>query len=84
MNDVTQGGGSRWSADFGSYQPSEVRMIGANDSGDWMGSRNTDWILAVPNGWNLIRFMTNQTNYTSTSKVNYGTVKLGSKRRNFL
>ena len=58
MNDVTQAGGSRWSADFGTYTPSEVRMIGAGNSNDWMGSRNTDWILGVPNGHNLIRFMT--------------------------
>ena len=79
MNDVTQAGGSRWSADFGSFEPSEVRMIGANDTGDWMGSRNTDWILGVPNGYNLIRFMTNQTNYTSTSKVSYGQVSSGPK-----
>ena len=79
MNDVTQGGGSRWSADFGTYYPSEVRFIGAGNSTNWMGSRNTDWILTVPSGWNLIRFMTNQTNYTSTSKVNYGTVSSGPK-----
>ena len=79
MNDVTQSGGSRWSADFGTYQPTEVRMIGAGDSANWMGSRNTDWILGVPSGQNLIRFMTNQTNYTNTSKTSYGTVSSGPK-----
>ena len=79
MNDVTQNGGSRWSADFGSFVPTEVRMIGAGNSTDWMGSRNTDWILEVPSGHNLIRFMTNQTNYTNTSKTNFGTVPSGPK-----
>ena len=79
LNDVTQNGDTRWSADFGTYITSEVRVIGCSDTADWMSNRSTDWIYQVPTNQNLIRFLTNQTNYTSTSQVNFGDVS-GPKR----
>ena len=79
MIDVTQAGTSMWSADFGTYTTSEVRVIGCSGSVDWMANRSTDWIYQVPSNQNLIRFLTNQTNYTSTSPVNFGSVS-GPKR----
>ena len=78
MIDITQGATSVWSADFGTYTTTEVRVIGCSNTSDWMTNRSTDWIYQVPSGQNLIRFLTNQTNYTSTSKTAYGTV--GSKQ----
>ena len=80
MIDVTQAGTSRWSADFGTYTTTEVRVIGCSNTADWMTNRSTDWIYQVPSNQNLIRFLTNQTNYTSTSKVAYGTVTSGPKQ----
>ncbi len=80
MNDVTQNGTTLWSADFGTYITSEVRVIGCSDTSDWMSNRSTDWIYQVPSNQNLIRFLTNQTNYTSTSNVNFGNVTSGPKR----
>ena len=78
--DVTQNGNSMWSADFGTFTPSEVRVIGCGDTNDWMNNRTTDWIYGIPSGHNLIRFLTQQTNYTSTSSVTFGTVPSGSKQ----
>ena len=80
MSDVTQNGTSLWSADFGTYTTSEVRVIGCSDTSDWMSNRSTDWIYQVPSNQNLIRFLTNQTDYTSTSQVNFGSVTSGPKR----
>ena len=80
MNDVTQNGTTLWSADFGTYITSEVRVIGCSDTSDWMSNRSTDWIYQVPTNQNLIRFLTNQTDYTSTSQVNFGSVTSGPKR----
>ena len=80
LNDVTQSGDTRWSADFGTYITSEVRVIGCSDTSDWMSNRSTDWIYQVPSNQNLIRFLTNQTNYTSTSNVEFGNVTSGPKR----
>ena len=80
MIDVTQGGSSMWSADFGTYTTTEVRVIGCSNTADWMTNRSTDWIYQVPSSQNLIRFLTNQTNYTNTSKTAYGTVSSGPKQ----
>jgi len=80
LSDVTQGGGSRWSADFGTYTTTEVRCIGCIDTADWMTNRSSDWIYQVPSSQNSIRFFTNQTNYTNTSKVAYGQVTSGPKQ----
>ena len=80
MNDVTQNGTTLWSADFGTYITSEVRVIGCSNTNDWMSNRSTDWIYGVPSNQNLIRFLTNQTDYTSTSQVNFGSVTSGPKR----
>ena len=67
MNDVTQNGTtSGGGTDFGFNEPSEVRFIGCNDTANWMGSNNLLIGSSVPSGQNLIRFLTNQTNYTST------------------
>lgn len=80
LADVTQDGNSRWSADFGTFTTTEVRMIGCGDTSDWMSNRTTDWIYQVPSSQNLIRFLTNQTNYTNTSKVAFGQVSSGPKQ----
>ena len=72
LTDVTQDGGSRWSADFGTYTTTEVRVIGCSDSSDWMSNRTTDWIYIVPSNQTAMRFFTNQTNTTDTSKVDFG------------
>ena len=80
MVDVSQNGTSMWSADWGTYMPSEVRVIGCSNSDDWMNDRTTDWIYGVPSGHNLIRFLTNQTDYNSTSTVTFGTVPSGGKQ----
>ena len=80
MIDVTQNGNTRWSADFGTYITSEVRVIGCSNTSDWMSNRSTDWIYQVPSNQNLIRFLTNQTDYTSTSNVEFGNVTSGPKR----
>lgn len=72
LTDVTQDGGSRWSADFGTFTTTEVRVIGCSDSSDWMANRTTDWIYIVPSNQTAMRFFTNQTNTTSTNKVNQG------------
>ena len=80
MVDVTQSGSSMWSADFGTYTTTEVRVIGCSNTSDWMTNRSTDWIYQVPSNQNLIRFLTNQTDYTSTSKTAYGTVTSGPKQ----
>jgi len=81
MVDITQSSGSSaWSADFGTYVTSEVRVIGCSNTTDWMTNRTTDWIYQVPSNQNLIRFLTNQSNYTSTSKTAYGTVSSGPKQ----
>ena len=80
MIDVTQNSDSKWSADFGTYTPTEVRIIGCSNATDWMTNRSTDWIYQVPSSQNLIRFLTNQTNYTNTSKTAYGTVPSGGKQ----
>ena len=79
LNDVSQNGTTLWSADFGTYTTSEVRVIGCSDTSDWMSNRSTDWIYQVPSNQNLIRFLTNQSDYTSTSQVDFGTVS-GPKR----
>ena len=78
--DVTQNGTSMWSADFGTYTPTEVRVIGCGDSTNWMLNRTTDWIYGVPSGHNLIRFLTNQTNYTTGNQTAFGQVPSGSKQ----
>ena len=80
MIDVTQANTSRWSADFGTYTTTEVRVIGCSNTTDWMANRSTDWIYQVPSSQNLIRFLTNQTNYTNTGKTAYGTVTSGPKQ----
>ena len=80
MIDVTQANTSRWSADFGTYTTTEVRVIGCSNTADWMSNRSTDWIYQVPSNQNLIRFLTNQTNYTNTSKTAYGTITSGPKQ----
>jgi hypothetical protein len=82
MIDVTQNGDSKWSADFGTYTPAEVRIIGCSNSSDWMGNRTTDWIYVVPSNHNLIRFLTNQTDYTNTGNVSQGTVPSDDKQGN--
>ena len=80
MVDVTQNGTSMWSADFGTFTPSEVRVIGCGNTNDWMANRTTDWIYGVPSGHNLIRFLTNQTDYNATSTTTFGTVPSGTKQ----
>ena len=70
--DVSQSGNNTWSADFGTYTTTEVRIIGCGDTSDWMTNRTSDWIYVVPSNQNLIRFLTNQTNYTSLSNVSQG------------
>ena len=80
LKDITQNGTTYWSADFGTYVTSEVRVIGCSDTSDWMANRSTDWIYTVPSNQNLIRFLTNQTNYTSTSNIVFGTVPSGTKQ----
>ena len=80
LTDVTQTGGSAWSADFGTYTTTEVRCIGCSGSANWMGNRSSDWIYQVPSSQNAIRFFTNQTNYTNTSKVAFGQVSSGPKQ----
>jgi hypothetical protein len=80
LTDVTQTGGSAWSADFGTYTTTEVRCIGCIDTSNWMSNRSTDWIYQVPSNQNAIRFFTNQTNYTNTSKTAYGQVTSGPKQ----
>ena len=80
MIDVTQNGSSMWSADFGTYTTTEVRIIGCSDTADWMANRTTDWIYQVPTNQNLIRFLTNQSDYTATGKTAYGNVTDGPKQ----
>ena len=69
LNDVTQTGRQGvetekniWSADFGSYVISEMRVIGCSDTSDWMANRSTDWIYEVPSSYTFQRFLSNQTN----------------------
>ena len=78
--DVTQNGASKWSADFGTYTTTEVRVIGCGNSNDWIANRTTDWIYIVPSNQNLIRFLTNQTNYTTGNQTAFGIVPSGSKQ----
>ena len=80
MVDVTQNGNSKWSADFGTYTTTEVRVIGCSNSNDWISNRTTDWIYIVPSNQNLIRFLTNQTNYTTGNQTAFGIVPAGSKQ----
>ena len=79
LNDVTQSGrqgvaASRniWSADFGSYIISEMRVIGCSDTSDWMANRSTDWIYQVPSEQSFQRFISNHET-TSNSNTAIGT-----------
>ena len=73
LTDVTQNGGSRWSADFGTYTTTEVRVIGCSNTSDWISNRTTDWIYIVPSNQNAIRFFTNRTDgHSTTSKLDFG------------
>ena len=79
LTDVTQTGrqgvaASRniWSADFGSYVITEMRVIGCSDTSDWMANRSTDWIYGVPANQTFQRFVSNQTN-TNNSNHAIGT-----------
>ena len=41
---------SQWSAAFGDYMPSEVRLVSSDNwANDWRGYRQIDWIYGVPN-----------------------------------
>lgn len=41
---------TQFSADWGTYTPTEVRIIGATDFSDWVNTRVVDFILGVPTG----------------------------------
>jgi len=49
MDDVSTSGTSKWSADWGSFYPEEVRFLGHNNAADILGNRTTDWIYRVQN-----------------------------------
>ena len=79
LNDVTQTGRQGvetekniWSADFGTFVTSEVRVIGCSDTSDWMANRSTDWIYEVPSNQTFQRFISNH-NTTSNSNTAIGT-----------
>ena len=79
LTDVTQTGRQGvaadrniWSADFGSYVITEMRVIGCSDTSDWMANRSTDWIYGVPSNQTFQRFISNH-NTTSNSNTSLGT-----------
>lgn len=44
MDDVSIGGASKFSADWGDYRPTEIRVITYNNASDILGSRGIDFI----------------------------------------
>ena len=83
LTDTSQNGTSYWSADFGTFTPTEVRMFGSTNMTDPMSNRTIDWIYGIPNAGatNLIKWISgDNTDYTSTSQVAFGNVSSGPKQ----
>lgn len=49
MDDVSIGGASQFSADWGDYRPTEIRVITYNNASDILGSRGVDFIYKPGN-----------------------------------
>lgn len=83
LTDISQNGTSYWSADFGTFSPTEVRMFGSTNMTDPMNNRTIDWIYGIPNAGstNLIKWISgDNTDYTSTGQVTFANISSGPKQ----
>lgn len=82
LTDISQNG-SNWSADFGTYTPTEIRMFGSTNMSSPMNNRTIDWIYGIPNAGstNLINWISGgNTDYTNTAPVAFANVNSGPKQ----
>ncbi len=49
LDDISTNGTTCWSADWGNYQPQEIRFMGHTNASDILGNRTIDWIYRVRN-----------------------------------
>ncbi len=49
---------TQWSADFGNYYTSQVRVLGSTDWSRWRDNRTVDWVYVVPNNIPWGKFFT--------------------------
>ena len=49
LDDVSTDGTSKWSADWGTFRPKEIRFMGHTDASNILGNRTIDWIYRVVN-----------------------------------
>ena len=61
LTDVSQSGSNKWSADFGTFMPTEMRFISAGSSSDWWGTRGVDFILEKPDSRSFVSWIINRT-----------------------